>query len=300
MKKGSIADFNRYLISCVKMPYVYGGQHTKLTPENYETIIDRHEDDGKGYTDKNGIIVETYNAAAKAYCKKLFDAGYTVLYAYDCSGLGMYWLQNLMRILTSDINANGLWHRCEDADEPQNGYWVFRVKDRTKPRNKQVASHVGFCVEIDGVIHIIHAKGRKYGVVDELWKNTKNYWHYIGIPDCMDFSAAQEDPEPEPIEEQDTEDAEPVQKAPQEPQEPPHVAGEVYVRVVGDRHRTVNIRRKGSKLSKHLYTAHGGDTFRLVGYAPSGWYQIDLNGDTDAYITNKPKYTKIFDAEATV
>ena len=298
MKKGSISLYNDYLISCVGMPYLWGGQHTKLTPANYETVIDRHEDDGKGYTVKNGVIIETYNAAAKAFCKKLFDKGYTVLYAYDCSGLGMYWLQNVMRILTSDINANALWHHCEDAEKPHNGYWVFRVKDQKKPRKQQVASHIGFCVEIDGAMHIIHAKGRKYGVVDELWKETKGYWHYIGVPDCMDFSEAQQPPEQEPVEEQPPSQSEPAQEAPQKPQEPVYFPGEIYVRVVGGSHRTVNIRRKGKKLSKYVATARGGDTFRLVGYADTGWYQIDYNGDTDCYISNKPKYTRLYDAEA--
>lgn len=293
--KGNVEEYNGYLLSCVSMPYVYGGQHTKLTPENYVSIIEKKERGRGRYKDGT-----TYAEAAISFCKALFDKGATVLYGFDCSGLGMFWLQNLMHIFKSDLNANALWHHCEDVDEPENGYWVFRVKDRSIPRAQQVASHIGYCVEIGGAIHIIHAKGRKYGVVNELWRETKNYWHYIGKPDCMDFSAAQQEPEQEPAEEIPAADPEPAQEAPQTPQEPPHVAGEVYVRVVGDRHRTVNIRRKGTKLSKHLYTAHGGDTFRLVGYAPSGWYQIDLNGDTDAYITNKPKYTKLFDAEATV
>ena len=293
MKKGDIGLFNSYLLSCVKMPYVWGGQHTKLTPENYVQIIEKKEAGRGSYSDG-----QTYAQAAIAYCKKMFEQGYTVLYAYDCSGLGMYWLQNLMHILPSDVNTNALWHRCEDADEPRNGYWVFRVKDLSKPRKQQVASHIGYCVEINGAIHIIHAKGRKYGVVDELWSQTKKSWHHIGIPDCMDFSAAQEDPEPEPIEEQDPDDAEPVQEAPQEAQEPVYFPGEIYVRVVGGRHRTVNIRRKGKRLSKHVATDNGGDTFRLVGYADTGWYQIDYNGDTDCYISNKPKYTRLFDAEA--
>lgn len=295
MSKGNIADFNGYLISCVKMPYVYGGQHTKLTPENYEKVIDRHENNGDGYKNKEGAIIETYNAAAKAYCKAMFAHGYSILYSYDCSGLGMYWLQNLMRLFKSDMNCNSMWHHCEDADKPQNGYWVFRVKDLTKPRTKQVASHIGYCVEIDGAIHIIHAKGRKYGVVDELWKKTKSYWHYIGKPDCMDFSVAQQEPEQVPVEEIPASDPEPVQEAPQTPQEPIYKPGEIYVRVVGG---MVHIRRKGTKFSKKLHTALRGDTFRLIGYAPSGWYRIDFDGDPDAYISNKPCYTRLYDAEA--
>ena len=292
-KKGNIQLYNDYLLSCVKMPYVWGGQHTKLTPENYVQIIEKKEAGRGCYADG-----QTYAEAAIEYCKKMFAQGYTVLYAYDCSGLAMHWLQDVMHILKSDTNANGLWHHCEDAEEPKNGYWVFRVKDPSKPRKSQVASHIGFCVEIDGKIHVIHAKGRKYGVVNELWKETKRYWHHIGIPDCMDFSAAQEDQEPEPVEEQAHNTSEPVQEAIQEPQEPHSLPGEVYVCVIGGQNRRVNIRRKGTVMSKHLGTARGGDYFRLLGYADSGWYRIDYNGDTDAYITNKPRYTRIFDAEA--
>ena len=292
MKKGDIGLFNSYLLSCVKMPYVWGGQHTKLTPENYVQIIEKKEAGRGSYSDG-----QTYAQAAIAYCKKMFEQGYTVLYAYDCSGLGMYWLQNLMHILPFDVNTNALWHRCEDADEPRNGYWVFRVKDSSMPRKQQVASHIGYCVEINGAIHIIHAKGRKYGVVDELWSQTKRYWHHIGIPDCMDLSTAQEASEPEPVEES-PEPSEPVQEAPQKPQEPHSLPREIYVCVIGGRNRRVNIRRQGRVLSKHLGTARGGDYFRLLGYADTGWYRIDYDGDTDAYITNKDRYTKLFDPEA--
>ena len=64
-------------------PYVWGGQHYELTPSNYQARIHAREADTGGYPGG-----PTYEEAAKAYCKRLFDAGMSVLYAYDCSGLG--------------------------------------------------------------------------------------------------------------------------------------------------------------------------------------------------------------------
>lgn len=35
-----LKEFNDYLTGQIGQPYVWGGQHTKLTPENYVRIID--------------------------------------------------------------------------------------------------------------------------------------------------------------------------------------------------------------------------------------------------------------------
>lgn len=35
-----LKEFNDYLTDQIGQPYVWGGQHTKLTPENYVRIID--------------------------------------------------------------------------------------------------------------------------------------------------------------------------------------------------------------------------------------------------------------------
>ena len=53
---------------------------------------------------------ETNYQRAIAFWKKQCEAGYgDVLRAFDCSGLGMYWLQNVSGILKYDHNAHGLY-----------------------------------------------------------------------------------------------------------------------------------------------------------------------------------------------
>lgn len=171
MKQVSLSEFNYYLTEQLGQPYVWGGQHLKLTPQNYVSVITKRETD------------EQHRADAIAYCKAKFDKGATVLYAYDCSGLGMYYLQNVTKTLPHDLNANGMKGLCDKADAPKCGYWVFRLNDSGR------ATHIGYMVS-DG--EVIHAKGRAYGVVRERFK--ASYWHWVGKPRCVDF----EEPEPVP------------------------------------------------------------------------------------------------------
>lgn len=173
MKKVKLQDFIDYLEKQVGQPYLWGGQHTKLTPYTYVDIIERKETSAQNAED------------AIAYCKNLFDNGASVLYAYDCSGLGMYYLQNVTNTYTHDMSANGMMGECEKADEPKRGYWVFRLNDGK-------ATHIGYMVSDT---EVIHAKGRKYGVTKEMYK--KSYWHCVGIPKCIYFEEP-EPPEPEP------------------------------------------------------------------------------------------------------
>ena len=173
MKTVKLSDFNTYLNEQIGQPYLWGGQHTKLTPYTYIDIIERKETTAQNAED------------AIAYCKTLFDNGAAVLYAYDCSGLGMYYLQNVTKTYSHDMSANGMMGECEKADEPKKGYWVFRLNDGR-------ATHIGYMVSDT---EVIHAKGRKYGVTKEKYK--KSYWHTCGIPKCIDFEEP-EPPEPEP------------------------------------------------------------------------------------------------------
>ena len=87
-----VDQFIEYLQEQVGQPYVWGGQHTKLTPENYVRVIERREEGRGKYPDGT-----TYAQAAIDFCRAKFDEGATVLYAYDCSGLGCYWLYNLAK-----------------------------------------------------------------------------------------------------------------------------------------------------------------------------------------------------------
>lgn len=157
----NVNDFNLYLADQVGQPYVWGGQHTELTPTNYVRVITQKET-----TPANA---ET----AIKYCQKQFAKGATVLYAYDCSGLGMYWLQNVTQIYPHDLNANGMMGHCKPVESPKMGDWVFRLNDCS-------ATHIGYMVSDT---EVIHAKGRSYGVVRERYD--RYYWHRAGTPDCF-------------------------------------------------------------------------------------------------------------------
>ena len=246
-------EFIAYLNEQIGQPYLWGGQHTRLTPDTYEAIIHKREDGRGGYKDGT-----SYADASIAYCKSLFDMGLTVLYAYDCSGLGMYWLQNVKHLYKGDANANTMMGRCSDLtriDPPKKGWWVFRQDDNGK------ATHIGYMVDDEW---LVEAKGRKYGVV--VTKFAAKDWSVWGIPDVFYDEIAY----PEPI-----------------PPEPPIV--DKVVKVIG---KSVRVRSSDSVLGRTQFIAHKGDTFPLVGIAPSGWYQIDA-GRGESYITSKKKYTKL-------
>ena len=159
-----------WLLSQVGMPYIWGGQMTKLTPDNYISVINKMEKQ------------EANRKIAKSFCEKKFSEGYTVLYAYDCSGLETSYLYNLHQIISADTTADGLMRMCDIVDSVKKGYWVFRLNDE-----KTKAVHIGIMVSDK---EVVHAKGRVYGVVKERFKDS--YWHRIGKPKMFNFS----DPEP--------------------------------------------------------------------------------------------------------
>lgn len=251
-------EFIKYLTEQIGQPYLWGGQHTKLTPDNYVEIIHKREDGRGKYADGT-----TYAEASIAFCKKKFDQGATVLYAYDCSGLGMYWIQNLQHIW-NDKTADGMMRCCTElirSEPPERGWWVFKQNDRGK------ATHIGYMVDNE---YLIEAKGRKFGVVKTKWREKD--WSIWGIPSIF-YDEIVNPPQPEP--------PEPEPPTPPEP--------ERYVEVVGG---TVRVRAADRALSKKLFTARRGDAFPLISIAPSGWYQIATEYP-ESYITNKPKYTRL-------
>ncbi len=162
MKTVKLSEFNTYLTEQIGQPYIWGGQHTKLTPQNYTEVIDRREE-----KTANRVTV-------KAYCAKKFKDGAIVLYGYDCSGLGMFFLENLKKIFSYDLSADGMKGQCKMTNAVKNGYWVFKT-------NKGKATHIGYMVSDTDVIH---AKGRAYGVVKGRY--TKSAWDCIGIPKCVE------------------------------------------------------------------------------------------------------------------
>ena len=155
-------EFINYLIEQIGQPYLWGGQHTLLTPQNYVEVISRRE--SKPENIEADIL----------YCEKMFAQGYTELYGYDCSGLGMYWLQNVAHVYDHDMTADGMMGHCKRVETPKKGDWVFRLNDGR-------ATHIGYMVSDT---EVIHAKGRAVGVVRERY--AKSYWHRAGTPDCYD------------------------------------------------------------------------------------------------------------------
>lgn len=248
-----VDTFIDYLVSQIGQPYVWGGQHTKLTPSTYSSVIDKKEARCEDKTDGFGRL---YADIAKEFCEELFDQGETVLYGYDCSGLGMYWMQNIMGLYKNDMSANSLMGKCRlTQDLPKRGWWVFRLNSKGR------ATHIGYMISDTT---LVEAKGRAYGVQETVFKPSA--WNCWGIPDL--FAKEISDPVATPQE------------------------GKQYVRVLGG---SVYVRREGNKKAKAMGVAHKGDEYLLTGQAESGWHQIQYKGLL-GYISNNPRYTKVVDA----
>lgn len=244
----TVNDFIAYLKEQVGEPYLWGGQHTKLTPENYVRIIEKEEAGRGGYKDGT-----SYARAAIDFCRKKFDEGAAVLYAYDCSGLGCWWLCNLTHLYKGDVNANTMMGRCLlKSERPKRGWWVFRLDGKR-------ASHIGYMIDDE---YLVEAKGRKYGVVKTRFRERD--WDCWGVPRVFENELL---PKPEP--------------------QPP--APQRQVEVVGG---SVNVRNADSTRGRILFTAHRGDRFPFLAVAPSGWYEIGTKKG-QGFITGLPRYTKI-------
>ena len=249
----SLSNFIVYLQEQIGQPYLWGGQHTRLTPENYVSLIEKKEAGRGGYKDG-----ESYAQAAIEFCRKKFQTGAKVLYAYDCSGLGCYWLCNLTHLFKCDVNANTMMGRCLlQKEPPQRGWWVFRL-------NGKRASHIGYMIDNQ---YLIEAKGRKYWVV--ITKFKAKDWACWGIPKVFEKELS---PLPEPA-----------------PQPAPAPAPEQQVEVLG---QSVWVRKGDSTKGKKLFVANRGDRFPFLAVAPSGWYEIDTKKGP-GFITSLPRYTKL-------
>ena len=158
--------FIEYLKAQIGQPYLWGGQHTKLTPENYVRVIEKKEGDRGKYSDGT-----TYADAVIDFCKKKFENDATVLYGYDCSGLGVYWLCDLKHLYRCDVNANTMMGRCVLKEgPPRRGWWVFKLSGSK-------ATHIGYMIDDE---NLVEAKGRKYGVCVTKYKAKD--WDRCGIP----------------------------------------------------------------------------------------------------------------------
>lgn len=166
---GLMAAFIEYLLVQYENRgiYVWGAQGEQA-PELTEAWIRRME---KG---------RRPDAAVKLWKMRCAEGYAGILRAFDCSGLGMYFIQNLHGLSKSDRSAEGMRKFCTEINrsELRAGDWVFRVNDKG-------AYHIGYV--IDNEKRIIHARGRDFGVVCEfLNENGANYWNAYGRPTIFD------------------------------------------------------------------------------------------------------------------
>lgn len=167
----TLQDFIDYLYEQVRSHsiYVWGAQG-QAAPTITEAWIRKRE-------------TSTANAnRAVAFWKKQVAAGFgNVLKAFDCSGLGMYFIQNLTGLASSDMSANSMKGKCTSITRSQlrRGDWVFRVY--TSGTTKGKAYHIGYVV--DDKLQVIEAKGRDDGVVlRSLDASGTSYWNQYGRP----------------------------------------------------------------------------------------------------------------------
>ena len=224
-----MGEFIEYLKEQIGEPYVWGGQHTRLTPENYVRVIEKREAKTGGYN-----CGPTYAEAAIEYCRKKFEDGATVLYAYDCSGLGCYWLYNLEHLYKGDVKANTMKSRCKIvATPPKRGYWLFKCSGSR-------ATHVAYMVSDT---ELIEARGRKYGVVRRAFNPQSADWSCWGIPLVFEKEIVA----PEPV---------PTNK---------------HVKVIGG---SVNVRNAANTSGRVIYVAHRGEELPYIDTAETGWYNV--------------------------
>lgn len=243
--------------------YVWGAQGQKA-PTVCETWIRRMEK-ATGGTEINGHY-ETYAAiAVTAWTRKVREGYGDVLRAFDCSGLGVYWLLK-NKLIRYDMNANALMRLCEAAEKPEKGFWVFRTDGRGR------ATHIGYMISDK---ELVEAKGRAYGVVTTMYK--KSDWNFIGKPKIFEFG-----PEPQP------EPPTPTKKAVKV------VGGSVHVRK-GNGKGSESL---GTVHNAKYYREHEidkpGDVLPYLGQADEDpyWYKVEYAGQ-EAYISSKKQYTEL-------
>ena len=172
-----ITELIDYLKSHVGDAYVWGAQGQNLSamsPEELNTFIDRREENAA-----NEKRVKTFLANANKH----------PLYAFDCSGLIMYWFQNIKGWSKTDKNAQSLWADCKERGELK-ASTKLQVGDLLFRRNDSKAYHVGVYI---GDNWEIEAKGRDDGVV--LHPVNRTYWTHWGR---HPYLLVEDEPTPEP------------------------------------------------------------------------------------------------------
>jgi hypothetical protein len=147
--------------------YVWGAQGQKAPTVN-ETWIRARE-------------TSEHNALrAIAFWRRSVAAGYgDKLRAFDCSGLAMYWLQDLKALYTTDITADTLYRKkCGlklRREEVRRGDWCF------VQGTSGAMVHIGYVVDEFGTV--IEARGRDSGVT--LSSVSGSRWTHFARPDVF-------------------------------------------------------------------------------------------------------------------
>ncbi len=111
------------------------------------------------------------------------------LRAYDCSGLGMYFLLNIAKTAKKDMTADMMMKACRTISKAglKKGDWVFRTYRSGK--NKGKAYHIGYVYD-DG-LYVVEAYGRDKGVIRRtLNAGGSAYWNAFGRPPYYQVSAS--------------------------------------------------------------------------------------------------------------
>ena len=144
---GKITEFITYLESHIGDAYVWGAQGQRIDAMLDISAWVRKREDG--------------NLIQAARCMRYIKAAKKrPLYAFDCSGLIVYWLLNVKGLIKGDATANGLYAQC--SKQGKIGAWTIEPGDFVFRRKSGEMKHVGVYV---GNGYTIEAKGRDVGVV---------------------------------------------------------------------------------------------------------------------------------------
>lgn len=168
-----LSEFITYLLSHVdKSIYIWGGQGQNLSDLTEHKIRN----------------METSSANAnKAIAMWKTRKNIPGAKAFDCSGLGMYFLQN-MKGIYGDMTANDMKGLCNKLSKSnlKKGDWVFKCYPTGK------AYHIGYIV--DDSLNVVEAQGRAYGVVKR--PLSKGGWNAYGRPQCFEDDTKKETQQP--------------------------------------------------------------------------------------------------------
>lgn len=140
--------------------YVYGAQGQRATEVG----------DVDAWIDRRSTSESTAKKAQKYYRQKAAEIGAENIRFFDCSGLAMYFFQNLKGISKNDASANTLWLGCKQISKAdlKPGDFVFIDTDGRK-------THIGY-VARDG--QVIEARASGYGV--EVYPQQSRPWTHFG------------------------------------------------------------------------------------------------------------------------